>query len=90
MQRPDGGDVDGRDPGCGPEEAAEEHAWEDAVIALAKGAAEGGQQDDHLPGECPECDWARAVAPAQAPQKPQCNTDWHGCRRTERGCWTVA
>ena len=36
--------------------------------AKPKGTAEEGEQGDHLPGECPECDSARAGAPARAPQ----------------------
>ena len=48
MHRPDGGDVQRDEARADPEQAAEEHPQEDAVVELAKGAGEGGKQGDHL------------------------------------------
>ena len=69
MHRPDGGDVEGCEAGGGPEEAAEEHAQEDAVIELAEGAGEGGEQGGHRMDRR-SVGWARAVGAGGTTQRP--------------------
>ena len=59
-----------------------EHAQEDAVVELAEGAGEGGEQGGHRSGQAFGSRSGKGLGAGGAPQKPRCNTAWHGVLST--------